>query len=133
MKSIKKNKQEKIRMSQRTGLIFPVGRIGGMLRKGHYAPQVSVNAAIQMTSILEYLVKELLEISVDVTQKGMLKTITPRHIQDAMNMDEDLNVLASQLNILAGGQAKNKRGRVVGGEMPTQAQQPTQKAMKVKK
>ena len=120
MKSIKKNKQPAIKMSQRTGLIFPVGRVGRLLRRGHFAPNVSVNAAIQMTAILEYMVKELLEISVDVTKKAFVKTITPRHIQDAMNLDEDLNVLAVSQNILAGGQPKSKRGKVVGGEIKTQ-------------
>lgn len=88
MKSNKKPmKKAAIRMSERTGLLFPVSRFGRFLREGHYAPNVSINAAIQMTAVIEYIVRELLEITIDVTKKSQMKLITPRFIQDAMNLD----------------------------------------------
>ena len=46
MKSMKKGKIQKKKTSERAGLLFPVSRIGRFLRKGNYAPNVSVNAAI---------------------------------------------------------------------------------------
>ena len=44
----------------KTGLIFPVGRIGSMLRRGRYAKRVSPSSAVYMAAVLEYLTAELL-------------------------------------------------------------------------
>jgi histone H2A len=115
-------------MQKRTGLLFPPTRFGRFLRKGNYAPNVSINAAIQMTAVIEYLVRELLEIAVNVTQKNQVKTITPRLIQEAMNLDQDFQRLANQNGIIAGGQPKTKRPK--GPTM--ESQHPTQKATQAK-
>lgn len=89
MKNNKKAKIQKQKTSERAGLLFPVSRIGRFLRQGNFAPNVSINAAIQLAASLELLVRELLEISVDVTKKYNMKIITPRYIQEGMEMDGD--------------------------------------------
>ena len=111
MKSIKKPKIVKRKASERAGLIFPVSRIGRFLRQGNFAPNVSVNAAIQLAAALELLVRELLEISVDVTKKHEMRTITPRFIQEGMEMDADFRQLMNDNKILCGGQPKDKRAK----------------------
>ena len=67
MKGTKNNKIKKHSKSQKAGLLFPVSRIGRFLRQGHFAPNISYNAAISMTAVIEYLVREMLEITIKLT------------------------------------------------------------------
>lgn len=67
-KSIKKSNKIQSR-SSKAGLLFPVGRIASYLKQGTYSPQVSEKAAISMAGILEYLTREILELSVQVCKK----------------------------------------------------------------
>lgn len=120
MKQDKKAKVQRLKTSDRAGIIFPVSRFGRMLRQGNFAPNVSVNAAICLAASLEYLVREILEIAIDVTKKSQTKTITPRIIQEAMTIDEDLNKFVNKNNILAGGQPKEKRAKAQNQMQNTQ-------------
>ncbi len=61
------NKNNKVKsrttQSERAGLIFPVGRIGRLIRLKKWSTRVSVSAPIYLASVLEFLCAELLEIS----------------------------------------------------------------------
>ena len=61
------NKNNKVKsrttQSERAGLIFPVGRIGRLIRLKKWSTRVSASAPIYLASVLEYLCAELLEIS----------------------------------------------------------------------
>ena len=93
-KGSRKASGKAVSQSKRAGLVLPVGRIGSMLRKGCYAPRVSRTAAIVMTSALEYIVAELLELSAKaVLQRGKGKRITPRALTLAVRHDADLGAL----------------------------------------
>lgn len=96
-------KQPKTKTNERAGLLFPVQRFGNMLRRGNFASQVSVKAAVCMSSVLEFLVRELLEVTVKITIDQKLKIITPQMIQMALQADEDFQKIASEFHILAGG------------------------------
>jgi histone H2A len=130
MKQDKKVKVPRKKTSDKAGIIFPVSRFGKMLRQGNFAPNVSVNAAICIAASLEYLVREVLEIAIDVTKKSQTKTITPRIIQEAMTIDEDLSKFVNQHNILAGGQPKAKRAKTQNEPSTQVSHQPTQKGMR---
>lgn len=80
--------------AEKAGLLFPVQRFGNMLRRGNFASQVSIKAAVCMSSVLEFLVRELLEVTVKITIDQKLKTITPQMIQMALNADEDFQKIA---------------------------------------
>ena len=103
-KGSRKASSKSVSQSKRAGLILPVGRIGSMLRKGCYAPRVSRTAAIVMTSALEYIVAELLELSAKaVLQRGKGKRITPRALTLAVRHDADLGALLKDVTLSRGG------------------------------
>lgn len=54
--------------SARAGLAFPVGRIARMLKTGRYSERVGIGAPVFLAAVLEYLVAEILEVSVMVVR-----------------------------------------------------------------
>lgn len=58
----KKGSASKTR-STRAGIVFPVGRIHRLLRKGHYAERVGAGAPVYLAAVLEYLTAEIIELS----------------------------------------------------------------------
>jgi len=89
--------------SSRAGLKFPVGRISRLLRKGRYAPRVGNGAAVYLTSVLEYMAAELLEISGTAAHQNKCKRITPQHIQLAVSGDVELAQFLPNVDIFGGG------------------------------
>jgi histone H2A len=95
--------------SGRAGLIFPVGRIGTLLRKGRFAKRVSASSAVYVAAVLEYLTAELLELSAKAVaqQKSKSKRVTPRAITLAVRHDDDLGTLLKDVTIARGGVVPN--------------------------
>jgi histone H2A len=93
--------------SKKAGLIFPVGRIGSMLRGGRYAKRVGAGAPVYVAAIIEYLAAELLELaSKSAAQQGK-KRITPRALCMAVRHDEELGQLLQAVTISRGGVVPN--------------------------
>jgi histone H2A len=88
--------------SAKAGLIFPVGRVGSLLRKGRYARRVGASAAVYTAAVLEYLTAELLELSAKVI-KGKGKRISPRALTLAVRHDDDLGTLLKDVTLSRGG------------------------------
>ena len=65
----------------RAGTIFPVGRIGRMLRHGNYTERVGSHGPIALAAALEYLCVEVLELAGNFTEKDGMKTVKPVHLQ----------------------------------------------------
>ena len=91
--------------SAKAGLIFPVGRVGSMLRKGQYARRVGASGAVYLAAVLEYLTAELLELSAKTVlgQKKPTKRVTPRAMTLAVRHDEDLGALLKDVTLTCGG------------------------------
>jgi hypothetical protein len=51
-KSARKASGKTVSQSKRAGLVFPVGRIASLLRKGRYAARVSSSAATYLTAVV---------------------------------------------------------------------------------
>ena len=90
---------------KKAGLIFPVGRISSMLRKGRYAKRVSKSAGVYAAAVCEYLTAELLELSAKAVASGKKtsKRITPRAVCMAVRHDADLGALLKDVTVSRGG------------------------------
>jgi len=97
--------------SKKAGLLFPVGRIGSLLRRGQFARRVGASAAVYLAAVLEYLTAELLELTVKAAapasgaKKGAkkLKRLNPRILTLAVRHDEDLGALLKNVTVSRGG------------------------------
>lgn len=70
--------------SQRAGLVFPVGRIHRILRKGNYAQRTGGGAPVYLAAVLEYLAAEILELAGNAARDNKRTRIIPRHLQLAI-------------------------------------------------
>ncbi|XP_055856533.1 histone H2A, sperm-like [Episyrphus balteatus] len=89
--------------SSRAGINFPVSRVLRYLRKGQYADHIQVGASVYASTILEYLVAEILELSAARAKEGRCKRIKPRHILLAVRNDNELDELLQHVTIAEGG------------------------------
>ena len=91
--------------SAKAGLIFPVGRIGSLLRRGQYARRVGASSAVYLAAVVEYLVAELLELTVKAAsqQKNKSKRLSPRALTLAVRHDDDLGALLQNVTLSRGG------------------------------
>ena len=121
--------------NKKAGLIFPIGRVGRLLRRGQYAPRVGAGAGVYLASVLEYLTAELLELSVKAVQqqkggskkKGGRRRISPRAVTLAVRHDADLGALLKDVTISRGGVvpsvnkalAKKKKGAKKSSATPS--------------
>ena len=94
-------------ISKRLGMIFPVGRLGGMLRRGRYAKQIAAGAPVYLAAVMEYLTAEMLELAGKVATQHKKKRITPRALTLAIRHDEELNQLLRDATITQGGVVPN--------------------------
>ena len=93
--------------SSKAGLTFPVGRVHRLLRKGNYAQRVGSGAPVYLTSVLEYLAAEILELAGNAAKDNKRQRIIPRHITLAVKNDEELNKLFTNVTISGGGVLPN--------------------------
>lgn len=115
-------------VSTRLGLIFPVGRVGSMLRRGRYSKRVGSAAPVYLAAVLEYLTAELLELSGKVAAQQKKKRITPRSVTLAVRHDEELSQLLQNVTFTQGGVLPNlhdvlkkkKASRKAGGSTSQQ-------------
>ncbi|RGB29071.1 histone H2A [Rhizophagus diaphanus] len=99
--------KRKISRSEKAGLIFPVGRIHRLLRRGNYAAHIGSCAPIYFAAVVEYLIAEIVELAGNAAVDNKRARITPRHLQLAIRNDEELNKLFRNITIAQGGVLPN--------------------------
>ena len=67
-------------MGSKAGVIFPCARIGRYIRETRVTPRVGAGAAVYLSTILEYLSAEILELAGNVAIRFGKKRIIPRHL-----------------------------------------------------
>lgn len=130
-------KKKKSRIEKKLGMIFPIGRMRKYLKKGKYATRISAGAPVYLAAVLEYLTAEFLEISAQVAYESKRKHITPRHLQLAIQDDEDFRVLLQDVTIAEGGVIphinqvllpKRKKNAILKSEPAVESIQPMETA-----
>ena len=89
--------------SARAGLKFPVGRVHRHLKHGHYSKRIGAGAPVYLAAVLEYLAAEILEMAGKAAKDNKKSRINPRHLQLAIQNDEELSKLLSGVIIAQGG------------------------------
>ncbi|CCW59682.1 unnamed protein product [Phytomonas sp. EM1] len=104
-RSAKKAARKSSSRSAKAGLIFPVGRVGSLLRRGQYARRIGASGAVYLAAVLEYLTAELLELSVKYSTMLDKKKyrLSPRILTMAVRNDADLGELLKHVTVSHGG------------------------------
>ncbi len=84
---------QRVPISEKCDLIFPVSRIGRMLNDNKYANKIGLKAAIAMTACLEYLVAEVIDVSIEVAVNMKKGRIDPKIIVEGLRSDHELSTL----------------------------------------
>lgn len=100
--------RKRTQANEKADLIFPVARVLRYMKNDRLADKISIKSAVFLTTILEYLTAEMLELagerSADDKKKNKRKMIKPRHISLALNGDEELKeVIGKHVIIPTGG------------------------------
>ena len=99
----KAHRPKQVSRSSRAGLSFPVGRIARMLKTGRYCQRVGLGAPVYLAAVLEYLVAEILEVSVMVVRQRKKARIVPRFIFMGLVEDDEFKKLFSRTVIKGSG------------------------------
>ncbi|CAJ1004968.1 putative Core histone H2A/H2B/H3/H4/C-terminus of histone H2A [Leishmania naiffi] len=104
-RSAKKASRKSGSRSAKAGLIFPVGRIGQIMRRGQYARRIGASGAVYMAAVVEYLTAELLELSVKAATQSSKKPhrLNPRTLMMAVRHDDDLGELLKSVTLARSG------------------------------
>jgi len=86
----KNNRQTK---TSRAGLQFSVARMKTYIRENCCSSRVSIQAAVFLTAVMEYLAAEIMELAGNVARKYKRVRINARHITLAVGNDEELDKL----------------------------------------
>jgi len=126
--SVRKSKSR----SRRAGLLFPVGRIHRLCRKGPWVgSRIAAGAPVYLAAVMEYLAAELLEQAGLASRFGRNDgRITPRHLKMAVKRDQELNILCAGVTMAGGNEVVEKDWMKLGkADMAGDLRAPTYQSM----
>nr|QKS02547.1 histone H2A.X1 [Crypthecodinium cohnii] len=94
-------------IQKRSRLSLPIHRFTKNLKRGGYAKRVALTGSVMLTSVVEYVTAEILELAGNAVKDQKKNRILPRHIQLAVRSDEELNKYMSKVTIAGGGVIPN--------------------------
>ena len=93
----KPKKKERISISKKAGVLFPVSRLRRYLKGCTHRLRIAMGAPIYQAAVLEYLSAEILELAGNAAKDNKRSRITPRHILLAVANDEELNKVSNNI------------------------------------
>ena len=98
-------KKKKRSLHERANIIFPAGRIKSQFKKTNIISRSSIKAAIALAAGIEYIVSELLSITLEnYTESGKKnKTITAKQILETIDADKELKSLFNRSTLRNSG------------------------------
>ena len=112
--------------SAKAGLIFPVSRVGRLLKSGNFAKRVGGAAPVYLAAVLEYLVAESVELAGNAARDNKRSRITPRHIQLAVRRDEEFSKYLGDVTIAQGGVLPNIQNALLPKKSAAKKASPSQ-------
>lgn len=95
------DEKERITRSERAGITLPVSRFNRHLRRTHYVKRIGNTASVYLTSVIEYILAEILELAGNVTLDEKRKRLNARDIMLAVKQDEELDAFLGRKMIIA--------------------------------
>ena len=96
-------KAKAVKGTEKAGLVVAPARCARYLRSGRYCDRVGQGAGVFMAGVIEYLIRELLEIAGDQAEQAKKHLIKPKHIALAVRNDEELTKLMATIQFSEGG------------------------------
>jgi len=84
-------------------LTLPIHKFAKALKGQSHTKRVGGGTAVILTSIIEYVTSEILELAGNTAKEGNKNRIVPKHIQQAVRTDEELNKYFANVTIAGGG------------------------------
>ncbi|KAM6491711.1 Histone-fold-containing protein, partial [Amanita muscaria] len=88
--------------TSKASLQFSVGCVHCLLKKGNYAQSVGAGAPVYLAVVLEYLAAEILKLVGNAAHDNKKQPIVPRHLQLAIQNDEELHKLLGNVGLSQG-------------------------------
>lgn len=94
-------------MQKKLKLTMPIHKFAKQLKAQSHTKRMGGGTAVIMTSVIEYVVSEILELAGNTAVESKKNRIVPRHIQQAVRNDEELNKFLANVTIAGGGVIPN--------------------------
>lgn len=95
--------------SSRAGLLFPVSRVDGQLRRGRFAGRLAARAPVYLAAVLQCVTHKALDVAGRIAKRSRRQRIAPAHLHMAAQRSSQLHKLL-QPDVL-GGRARNAAKR----------------------
>lgn len=106
-------------------LTLPIHKFHKALRRQSHTKRVGTSSAVILTSIIEYVTSEILELAGNTAKECHKNRIIPKHIQQAVRTDEELNKYLANVTIAGGGVVPQVHATALPKkEKPAKARQP---------
>ena len=86
-------------MQKNTGLVMNCYALRRRMKAARVGKFIRPASAVYMGAVMEYLMAEVLELAGNCARDNKKKTIKPRHIMMAVEMDDELKPLFSDANV----------------------------------
>ncbi|NXG49405.1 H2A protein, partial [Psilopogon haemacephalus] len=107
-----RGKRSRFSRSSRAGLLFPVSRVDGQLRRGRFAGRFAARAPVYLAAVLQCVTHKALDVAGKIAKRSKQQRIAPAHLQMAAQKSSQLHKLLQADVLRNRGRAVPRRRRV---------------------